>query len=44
LALVLLDYSIQGFATWILKNQDRSPLVASQREWLDRPCRIEFGR
>ena len=44
LSLVLLDYPIQGFTTWILKNEDRSPLVTSQRERLSCPCRIEFGR
>ena len=44
LSLVLLDDPIQGFATWVIKNEDRSPLVTSQRERLSRPCRIEFGR
>ena len=44
LSLVLLDDPIQGFAAWILENEDRSPLVTSQRERLSCPCRIEFGR
>ncbi len=44
LSLVLLDYPIQGFTTRILKNEDRSPPVTSQRERLSCPCRIEFGR
>jgi hypothetical protein len=44
LPFVPLDYAIQGFATWILKNEDSSPVMTSQRERLSGPCRIEFGR
>ena len=44
LPLVLLDDPIQGLATWILENEDRAPLVTSQRQRLSRPCRIEFAR
>ena len=43
LSLVLLNDLIQGFTTWILKNEDRSSLVTSQRDRLSCPCRIEFG-
>jgi hypothetical protein len=33
-SLVLLDYPIQRLTIWILKNEDRSPLVTSQRNRL----------
>jgi hypothetical protein len=44
LSIFLLDYAIQGFATWIFKNEDRSPLVTGECERLSCPSRIEFGR
>ena len=43
LPLVPLDYAIQRLTTRILKNENRSPPAASQRERLSCPCRIELG-
>jgi hypothetical protein len=44
LMLMLLNPPIEGFTTWILQNERRSPLNTSQRKRLSCPCRIEFSR
>src|SRR5580698_3433821 len=44
LLMVLLDYPIQRFTTWILKNEDGASVLTSQLNRLGCPCRIEFGR
>jgi hypothetical protein len=41
---VLIQDSIEGFTTWILKNEDGSTLVTSQRQRPCGPSGIEVGR